>query len=434
MSARRNGVWSIAQAFAPAASSAIFAIVIARVLPVEQFGLFAYATSLVGIGVAVVTAGLNALAVREFVEHPKQHDAIVAALLVIREGFALAAYVILLVISLSGGSTAAIAATAVAGLALFARAADAPELWFVASYRARVPALIRVGAAGGWLAVKLAVAFSAPSLPVFLALFVIEPVTVAVLVVLAYLRQHDSPGLSRPSWSTARTLLKTARPLILSSAADQVNMRGDVVVIQAISGSASVALYSAAARLSEMTYLLPNAFMAGLFPRLVEIRRLHGEASQEYHHALERLFVRSFWLGAAVAGGTIAVSGWLVPMLYGDAYAASVDVLRIHVLAAPFAFMAAVSSKWLVAEGLLWASLKRHLAGAATNIALCLLLVPTIGIQGAAIATVVSYAISNYLSLFVGARTRPAALLMTKAMVWPAVLIRRSIVRLKVRR
>jgi Na+-driven multidrug efflux pump len=48
-----------------------------------------------------------------------------------------------------------------------------------------------------------------------------------------------------------------------------------------------------------------------------------------------------------------------------------------------------------------------------------LLLIPEFGGRGAATATVISYAVAGYLSLFVSRQTRPIALQMSKAMVLP---------------
>jgi O-antigen/teichoic acid export membrane protein len=55
----RNGVWSTLQVASPMFANALYFVVVSRVLPVDEFGVFSYAISLSGLGMTLVTAGLN---------------------------------------------------------------------------------------------------------------------------------------------------------------------------------------------------------------------------------------------------------------------------------------------------------------------------------------------------------------------------------------
>jgi Na+-driven multidrug efflux pump len=76
-------------------------------------------------------------------------------------------------------------------------------------------------------------------------------------------------------------------------------------------------------------------------------------------------------------------------------------------------------NRWLTAEDLLRFALVTQLAGAAMNVALNILLIPTYGAVGAAIATVISYATASWLALFLSARTRPMGWMMAKSLLLP---------------
>ncbi|HBS6199539.1 TPA: polysaccharide biosynthesis C-terminal domain-containing protein, partial [Klebsiella pneumoniae] len=104
-----------------------------------------------------------------------------------------------------------------------------------------------------------------------------------------------------------------------------------------------------------------------------------------------------------------------INILYGEAYAESATILIIHIWASLFVFMRAVLSKWLVIENMLPFSLVTHISGAIVNIILNLILIPKMGGIGSAIATVISYSISSYFSLFIFKRTRVMGWIMTKA-------------------
>jgi PST family polysaccharide transporter len=61
---------------------------------------------------------------------------------------------------------------------------------------------------------------------------------------------------------------------------------------------------------------------------------------------------------------------------------------------------------WFVAEGFTHLAFQRNLIGAVTNIFLNLFLIPAYAGVGAAIATVISYAIASFLSHSINLKTR----------------------------
>jgi len=341
------------------------------------------------------------------------------ALIVIRELFATIAYGLLIAVSAISGDSQTLAATAIATLVLFARALDASEMWFQARAESHKSAVIKIGVVTAMLAIRVAAAASGAELLVFLFLYVLESVAISILLLLRYLLDRESPGFSRPETSTPRALLRASWVLALASVANQINSRGDIIVIQALLGSAAVGLYSAAARLSEMAYFLPTVFMTATFPRLLQIRKIHGAGSERYRAELQSSYDRACWAGIGIMVAILTVGPWALELLFGERFAEAGPILRVHALALPFVFMAAVFSKWIIAENRLFASLIRHGLGASLNIALNFALIPTMGLIGSAWATVISYAVASYLSCFATRSTRQAGVQMCLAFIAP---------------
>lgn len=419
----RSGVWATVQQFVTLGSTAVTGIILARVLTLSDFGVFSFATNLASIGTAILTAGLAGLAIKVLVDKPTSAHRTMTALILIREFFAIIAYLILLPVSAVAGDAAIVGATAIALLVLFARALDASELWFQAQARSGSTAPVRISVVVVMLGVRAILAFAGADLLTFVLLYVVEAVATSGLLLLRYVKDRDSPGFTKPEIETPRSLLGSSWVLMLSSLATQINSRGDIVVIQALLSSSAVGLYSAAARLSEMLYFLPVVFMTATFPRLLQVRREYGEKSQRYKQELQASYDRAFWAGVLIALLLLLVGPWLLTALYGVKYAASGPVLQIHVLALPFVFMAAVFSKFIIAENALFASLIRNALGAVLNIALNFLLVPSWGILGSAGATVFSYFVASYLSCFATKSTRVAGVQMTLAFIYPVRLL-----------
>jgi len=109
-------------------------------------------------------------------------------------------------------------------------------------------------------------------------------------------------------------------------------------------------------------------------------------------------------------------SSWFfIPLLFGEAYQEAVFILNIQIFALLFVFMRALVSKWILVEDLYPYSLLSHGVGVILNITLNIVLIPSYGGIGAAIATLVSYIAASYMVFFFSKKTRLIAQLMTSA-------------------
>jgi O-antigen/teichoic acid export membrane protein len=414
-----NGLWNAGQQGLTLALNALFVLLLIRYVPVDLYGVYSYALALCAIGNAIMSAGLTSTSVKALTEDRPGNASIVTGLLVLREAFAVLGYVVIGAVSLTSGDRLAVVATLLAGIALIGRASEAPEAWFISHLRTAQTARIRVTVSACLFVLRLALLYIHPSIWVFLSIFVAESVLTGGLVLARYLRDPESPRLGRLRARRLTGLTKVSWPLMLSVVAQQINLRADVVIVQAVLGATALGVYSAATRISELLYFLPTAFMASTLPALLSVRASNGPTGREYQKMLQRSYDQAFWVGVLAATALAVVGTVAIKVLFGPEYALAVTVLLIHVSACPFVFMAAVYAKWMIAEGLLWSPLLRHAAGAAVNVVLNLLFVQRGGIVFAAVATLVSYVCASYLASFLGRRSRPAARQMTLAILAP---------------
>jgi O-antigen/teichoic acid export membrane protein len=122
-----------------------------------------------------------------------------------------------------------------------------------------------------------------------------------------------------------------------------------------------------------------------------------------------------FALAFIVAMVTTLVAGRLIPFVYGEDYTRTSSILVIHIWAGIFMFMNALFGKWIFIEDALYFSLVSNGSGALVNVLLNYILIPLFGGNGAAIATLISYATSSYFFLFLYPKTRPLAAKMSKS-------------------
>jgi O-antigen/teichoic acid export membrane protein len=156
----------------------------------------------------------------------------------------------------------------------------------------------------------------------------------------------------------------------------------------------AVGQYAAAARLSEAWYFIPSVIAASLFPAIINAKK---QSKELYLSRLQKLYDLMVWMAIAIALPMTFLSNWIVNLLYGVQYSQAGSVLIIHIWAGVFVFLGIAFGQYLIAENFTKKSLYRTLLGAISNIILNYFLLPIYGINGAAVATLLSQFIANYM-------------------------------------
>jgi O-antigen/teichoic acid export membrane protein len=207
-------------------------------------------------------------------------------------------------------------------------------------------------------------------------------------------------------------------------------MRIDQVMIEHYLDEGAVGCYAVAVRLSEAWYFVPSVIAASFFPAILRARR---EDARQYRWRLQALYELMTWLGIGVAVPTTFCAHWVVVLFYGAEYAPGGPVLALYVWAGVFVFQSIVRGKWIVAEGLQRYALVFTAVATGVNVVLNALLIPRIGLNGAALATVVSCVCQSILVPALFAPTRPSAWAILRSFV-PTHLWQEATAMLRLRR
>lgn len=410
-----NSAWGIAQQGAIILGGLATTVILARVLTTDAFGAYQSAVAGTTIGYAIMTAGLSGLAVRELKRSATPQRAATSILLV-RELCGVISVAILLLWAMFTSEQAVTIAVLVTTPSVLLRAADVPELWYSAALKTQRSAQIRVATTLTFVGLRVVLLTTNPSLLLACLLFTAEAAVGTLALNLRYILEGQAPGYGRPSLQEGFSLLRSSFPLALSGVAQQVTQRGDLILVQILLGLGAAGLYAAAARLAEFALMLPVIFMNALFPVLLDLQR---ESPAQYDRLFRRAYVYAWWSGVMLTVALWVGAPLWVAVVFGDGFEASVPILRVYSLAIPFLFLAAVFSKWLIAENLLWWSVTRHSVSALIT----LITIPSVsaayGVIGVAWVSVTCAVVSSYLLCFTSATTRHPALQMTRAMVAP---------------
>ncbi|RUO62607.1 flippase [Pseudidiomarina insulisalsae] len=415
-----HSTWMIAEKALSIGVNLLVTIGLARWLGPETYGQLSYIIAFVALLAPISALGLHSIIIRELGEALATESKVLTTGLVLRLAGGLFSFVVVLlvtgVVELSGSERFSLILIA---LASSLHAFQVLDYYFQAKNQAQPLVMMRtfVVLSGG--AMKLAIANYFPSLELIAAAFAYDYIAYAFGYWFIYHKCGFGLSLKSADAIYAKGLLKQSSWLILSGIAAIIYLKIDQVMLGIWGERQDVGIYAVAARLSEAWYIFATVIATAYFSQLVSGRK---SSRSLYYVRLQRVTDLLVIFAIAIALTVSAVAGWLVPWLFGAEYEEAVPILRIHIWASVFVFMRAVASKWLIAERLLKFSLLSHLGGAVINVVLNAVLIPHWGGIGAAVATVVAYAVAGFVMFSTSRSTQPMAAIMLKSLVLPLSL------------
>jgi O-antigen/teichoic acid export membrane protein len=214
----------------------------------------------------------------------------------------------------------------------------------------------------------------------------------------------------------AMDLLQNSWPLILSGVMVTINMNIDQVMLGNMSTSEELGNYAAAVKFSEVWYFIPTVICSSVFPAIVQAKQ---QSRQEYYAKIQQLYDFMSFLSLAIALIVAFTSENVLIRLLGAEYASAGTILTLHIWSGIFIFFGVARGNWLVIEDMTRLSLITQLMGAVTNIVLNIFMIKQYGAIGAAIATMISYAVSSYLSCMIFPAMHHTGWMLTKALFIP---------------
>ncbi len=398
----------------------VFAVglLVARHLGPASLGTLSVALALITLLAGWAQFGLDGVLSRDVLLDPERTRERIASAAVLRSIVGVAAWGLVLSIAWATApshGTEALLLWVLSPLVLLP-SLMLPDIWLRARLHGRTAAAAQLMAAAFGAVLRVTfVAVDAP-LSAFAAATVIEGLAAAWLVHLLARRE----GLRAP-WRHARraTVLQLARecwPLALSGVAVVVYMKIDELMLRLLLGPAEVGWYTAATRFTEIWFFLPAAIASSLLPRLIEAR---GSSADESRREWQRSYDLQASTAYAIALPLSLAAPWLITLAYGPDFGPSAPVMVVHVWSLVFVFLGIARGQWLVQQGHGLFYLFATLTGAGLNIGLNFVTIPRWGGVGAALSTLVSFAVGAWLSGYAYRPTRATASQQSLALAVP---------------
>lgn len=389
-------------------------IYVARFLGPEQFGVYSYALAFVALFGAIAKLGLDSIVVRDLVNHPQARELYLGTAFWLKLiGAFLTLGLLTIAVQFTGNDATTNLFIVIIASGMIFQSLEVVDFYFQSRVLAKYVSIAKLVQLALSSVLKLYFIYIQADLFWFVLVSLIDQITLALSLAYAYWRQKIGSFFGYFDLVTAKVMLRNSWPLILAGIAVTLYMRIDQVMIKEMLGEREVGLYSAAVRLSEAWYFVPVMLTASLFPAIVSGKKISREI---YHNRLQRLCTLLTWLAIAVALPMTFLADWLVSLLYGPNYQEAGSVLAIHIWGAVFVFLGVASGGFFTLENRTKKTFYRTAWGAVSNVLLNLALIPRYGINGAAIATVLSQFMVNYLYDFFDRSTRDLFVIKIRAL------------------
>ncbi|GAB3938022.1 flippase [Mucilaginibacter myungsuensis] len=245
--------------------------------------------------------------------------------------------------------------------------------------------------------IKLALIYLHAHRVAFVYAFTFDFVLISAGYYFTYQREGRSVFNWAFNWSLGKKLLHHSWPLIISGIMVVLYMKIDQIMLQNICGPAEAGAYSTAANLSEAWNFIPSIIVTSLFPAILNAKR---DDPERYKKRIQNLYDLMVYISLPIAI-CITFAAPIVYMLYKTQYAHAAPTLAVHIWSGIFVYLGAASSQYLIAEGYNKLTFVRTGFGALVNIGLNLILIPKMGMMGAAYATLAAYASATFFILFI---------------------------------
>ena len=379
-----NTSWMVGERIFEMCISLIIGMLTARYLGPSNYGIINYCISFVSFFTSICTLGLEGIIVKELVDNPNQEGTILGTGIFMRcvsSILSIICMVILLTI-LNPHDKVVLAVGFLESIALLFRSFDLIDFWYQSKLESKYSAIIKSSAYVIVSLYKVLILVTAKDVRWFAFSTSLDIILIAMMFVISY---YKKGGMKlKISIDLGRKLLSQSYHFILSGLLVVIYAQMDKVMIGQILDEKQVGLYSVAITICGLWSFVPNALINSARPIIMKLK---SENEEMYIKRLKQLYAGIGWLGIVFSIFVVLSSKWIVLILYGKDYLDAVNTLNIAVWYTSFSLLGVARGIWIISEKKNKYEKKILFWGVVVNLLLNAILIPTCGIDGAAIAT-----------------------------------------------
>lgn len=386
----KNTIWIIAERIFQMLISLIVGALSARYLGPSNYGLINYGISIVTFFLSIAKLGLENIIIKEYIENKNENGKIIGTALIMRTISSIISIILIymLVTILKPNEELTIIITMLQSISLIFQSYEIIDYWFQSQLNSKYVSITKSVAYVIVSIYKIFLLVTKKSVIWFAMSTTID--YIVIFIILIYIYKKNSNQKLSFSKKTAKKLFKKSYHFIISSMFVTLYMQMDKIMIGHFLSERFVGLYAAATTICTLWSFIPDAIINSMRTTIYESKKNNDE---KYLNKLRLLYCIIFWLGIFFSTMITIFSKIILMILYGKEYLLAQTSLIIAVWYTTFAYLGSARGVWIVCEDKNKYSKKYVVIGAIANLLLNYFLIPKIGIEGAALATLISQVI-----------------------------------------
>jgi O-antigen/teichoic acid export membrane protein len=376
----------------------VVGIWVARYLGPNDFGILNYALAYTALFMLFVKLGLDQIVVREIVKKPKLTNYMMGTAFGLKlVGSLIAIFSVYLSLYFVETDSVTKLVILIISAGFILQSIDVIDFFYQSKVLSKYVVIARNSAFILSSLLKVYFIVYEYSVVYFAISNIVDLAFSGLFLAIIYKKTGHSIRKWRFSTKKAIDLLKFSWPLALSIFLISIHMKIDQVMIGNMLDTEQVGIYSVAVRLAEFWIFIPGILVSTLIPYFVNLRETNNKL---YHYRLLQLYSLMFWMGVFVGVVTIFFGEDIIRLLFGEAYVGAYTALVFNIWNGIFISQAIARGIWMISENLQKYRLYNNLIAVVLNVSLNLILIPKLGIAGAALATLATQALGTWVFSF----------------------------------
>ena len=400
----KNAGWIIGERVVQMILSLVIGVLSARYLGPDNYGSLNYTSSFITFISSVATLGMEGVIIKKMIAQPEKEGQFLGGCIILRSISSVLCSVVVVgaVAILDMGDSEKLILISLQSIQLIFQVLNIFDSWFQRYLKSKYISIAKILASIVVMGYKLYLLVTAKSVIWFAFSNSLTAIVIAIILLVFY-KRSKGPALV---WNIKSGIyvLKDSYHYIFSGLMVALYGQMDKIMIGKMLSDTSVGLYTTGMAICGMWIFVPTAIINSFRPTILSLKQ-SGQIDL-YNRRLRQLYSFVIWLCIAVSAFICICAPVIISLLYGDEYMGAVNTLRIAIWCETFSMIGTARGIWILAEDKN-KYVKYYLAiGVIVNLLLNFIMIPTLGIEGAAIATLITQVVTSLVAPIVFKSTR----------------------------
>lgn len=399
-----NLSWIFVENLAHASVSFLLNIVVARTLSISDFGIINYAAAWIAFFYSIASLGINSVINKFTTENTTRSNKYLCSAIfsrIISAFISIIAVAITVLVMNARDPTTFWVSIIQSSIILFA-VGDTLVFWFRYHHQAKTVATLRMISFVFSALIRIIAILIFHNIYIYTVGLVAEAAFFSFLLIFQYRNMYTKK--IDISFHKSTEILKSSYPFIFSAILATIYAQTDRIMIKSLMGNAEVAYYSIALTVAGIMSIVVGAVTEGFRAEIFKCLKTNRE---KYFLRFRQIYAIAFWICIIYGIFVTLFAKQILSILYGSKYIEASNCLALVVWYTSFSYLGTINNIYMVAENKeKWVQITT-LSGAAFNVLLNFVLIPRIGINGAALSSLITQFLANFLMLLIIKDLRP---------------------------